>query len=154
MLGFITTTLPGLAVVLDDGPPQFGFRHVLNAFVDGQRRLLARLRVGEHDAADHPAAHVGDGRAAPGLPAQVVIEALLDSGVALLFVVDAADHVRRQHSLRIEAAALAAELHPVEIEAADALRLLGRDLALDPEEPAVGSAATAIFSQQFLLVRA
>ena len=51
-----------------------------------------------------------------GVPGQLVVQALLDSAVAVLFEIDAADDVRGQRAVRIIPLALGAELDPFQIQ--------------------------------------
>ena len=61
---------------------------------------------------------------------------LLDARDAAVVDIDVADNVRRQILRRIDAARLAAEADPGKAEVVGALRLDGRQTALDPHEAA------------------
>src|SRR6266496_3518770 len=71
-----------------------------------------------------------------GEPARV--EPFLDAGNALVVDVDEADDVGDLLAVRIDALVLVEEPEPRDSEVMDLLLLLGRDLALEPDEAALG----------------
>ena len=69
----------------------------------------------------------------------VAVEPFLDAGDALVVDVDVADQVRDFGAVRIDALVLGEEAHARQAELVDFLLLLGRDLALEPDEAALGT---------------
>ena len=72
-----------------------------------------------------------------GEPARV--EPFLDAGDALVVDIDVADDVGDLGAVRIDALVLGQEADAGKAEPVDLLALLGRDLALEPHEAALGS---------------
>ena len=72
-----------------------------------------------------------------GEPAAV--EPFLDAGDALIVDIDVADHMRDLGAVRIDALVLRQEADPGHAEPVNLLALLRRDLALEPDEAALGA---------------
>ena len=127
-------------------------------WIDGQRDVRARLRL----AGDHRIVgillHVGEHARQAGTARQVLVEARFDARRAALGDVvrighpHRPQHVRGQRVMRIEAADLRTKLHPVQLQAAQALGFLRHDLSLDPQKPAA-SRSTPPRSSRYSLAR-
>ena len=97
---------------------------VLDAQVDGKLDRLLQAVGGE------------PGQVQVGEPAPV--EPLLDAGDALIVDIDVADEMGDLGAVRIDALVLRQEADAGQPEAMNLLTLLGRDLALEPDEAALG----------------
>ena len=105
------------------GAGQLVVQDVLDAEIDRQAHRLDVLVAGE-------AGGVKIGEA-------VVVDVFLEAGDALVVDVDEAEDVGGGRPAGIEAAALLQEADAGNAEGVDLLLLLGRDLALDPDEAGV-----------------
>ena len=101
---------------------------------DGRARPAARSRVCESMPRRFTSVSM---RALPGVPAQFVVERSSIPALPFSSWSTAPDQVRRQRCRSDSGAGSRAETDPVQMQAAQALRLVRADLALDPQEAAV-----------------
>src|SRR5579871_3113363 len=141
-----------LGVMRFDHLFHFAFGDELNAGVNGEANILAGLRLALDDRFEIAPLDVARDVQLAGMSLKTRFQTLLDSAVAFLSEIDAADNVRGERLIRIEALALAAELNPIEFEIAQALRLFGGDLALDPDESVLGGGGFAHPREQVVRV--
>ena len=115
------------------GGEQFVAQRVLHAQIDRELDRLLQPVGGK-------ARHVQIGE-----PARV--EPFLDAGDALVVDIDVTDHMRHHRAVRIDALVLGQEADAGNAELVDLLLLLGRDLALEPDEAALRRQPFAHFAR-------
>ena len=120
-----------------DRDRQLALGDELNPLVDAEDDRQAGPRLGSQGGFDAAALDVGQQPHLAGLAAKVLVERLLDAGVALLFEIDRAEHVRGQAALGIVALAFPLEADPFQAEAVQSVRLLVGDAPLDDQVAAV-----------------
>ena len=116
-----------IALNLSRGRDQLVAHRVLHAQVDRKLDRLLQPVGGEA------------GQVQIGEPARV--EPFLDAGDALVVDIDVTDDVRDLGAVRIDALVLGQEADAGKAEPVDLLALLGRDLALEPDEAALAKRA-------------
>ena len=137
--GFITTTLPEFALWAEHGGGDFALGDKLQALVDRERERGAGFGGDGGLRRDAAAVHVGEQADAAGRAAEFLVETLLDAGVALLFEIDRAQHVRGQRAVRIVTLALVGEADPIDarFQVEQVVVLFGTELAFDNQVAAV-----------------
>ena len=119
----------GQGLVLGAGGDQFVAQRVLDPQVNGKLDRLLQTVGGEPRQMQ-----IGE-------PAAV--EPFFDAGDPLIVDIDVADHVRDLGAVRVDALVLGQKADAGQAEPVNLLALLGRDLALEPHEAALGAEPVA-----------
>jgi hypothetical protein len=79
-------------------------------------------------------AHIGAHHANARFSLEIIVESELNASVAVFLVIDAAEHVRSNKVVRVDALALATKFHPPEIQAAELGRFPNGNLPFHPKK--------------------
>jgi hypothetical protein len=141
--------------VLAQAVHEFAIGEVLDAAVDRQREVAARLRLAQQfDVLNLMAEAVAQHALEAGLSGQPVVEGKLGAFLALVVDVRVAEHVGHDLAARVVALEFALAEDAGNAELDHRLRVVGIDLALDAEEFLAGVGALAEAIAQRILVEA